>query len=56
MAESPWFRIGWRNLGRNRKRTVLTALGLAVGFFAVGVYAVDIRVWKDHISEFAGRT
>ena len=35
MSESPWLRIGWRNLGRNRKRTVLTALGLAVGFFAV---------------------
>ena len=35
MSESPWLRLGWRNLGRNRKRTVLTALGLAVGFFAV---------------------
>ena len=35
MSETPWSRIGWRNLGRNRKRTVLTALGLAVGFFAV---------------------
>ncbi len=35
MNESPWSRIGWRNLGRNPKRTVLTALGLAVGFFAV---------------------
>ncbi len=34
MSESPWLRIGWRNLGRNRKRTVLTALGLAVGYFA----------------------
>ncbi|MDA1094896.1 MAG: ABC transporter permease [Acidobacteria bacterium] len=30
-----WSRIGWRNLGRNPKRTVFTALGLAVGFFAV---------------------
>ena len=34
MLESPWLRIGWRNLGRNRKRTTLTALGLAVGFSA----------------------
>lgn len=34
MSESPWPRIGWRNLGRHRKRTVLTALGLAVGYFA----------------------
>ena len=35
MTENPWLRIGWRNLGRHRKRTVLTALGLAVGYFAV---------------------
>jgi ABC-type lipoprotein release transport system permease subunit len=34
VSESPWPRIGWRNLGRHRKRTVLTALGLAVGYFA----------------------
>ena len=37
MTEHPWARIGWRNLGRHRKRTVLTALGLAVGYFAVVV-------------------
>jgi ABC-type lipoprotein release transport system permease subunit len=35
MREMPWPRIGWRNLGRNPRRTLLTALGLAVGFFAV---------------------
>ena len=35
MGESPWWRIGWRNLGRNRRRTVLTAIGLAVGYSAV---------------------
>ena len=35
MRENPWRRIGWRNLGRHRKRTVLTALGLAVSYFAV---------------------
>ena len=45
MSESPWSRIGWRNLGRNRKRTVLTALGLAVGFFAV----VFIVGWSQGI-------
>lgn len=33
MLQSPWSRIGLRNLGRNPKRTILTALGLAVGFF-----------------------
>ena len=32
MPRSVWRDIGWRNLGRNRKRTLLTALGLAVGF------------------------
>ena len=31
----PWLRIGWRNLGRNPKRTAITASGLAVGYFAV---------------------
>ena len=35
MDVGPWVLIGWRNLGRHRKRTVLTALGLAVGYFAV---------------------
>ena len=45
MSESPWLRIGGRNLGRNRKRTVLTALGLAVGFFAV----VFIVGWSQGI-------
>ena len=35
MNAGPWVRIGWRNLGRHRQRTVLTALGLAVSYFAV---------------------
>lgn len=34
MSQSPWARIGMRNLGRHPKRTLLTAMGLAVGFFA----------------------
>ena len=34
MIESPWPRIGGRNLGRQRQRTLLTVLGLAVGYFA----------------------
>ena len=42
----PWWRIGWRNLGRNRKRTALTALGLAVGYIAV-VFMVG---WAEGIS------
>lgn len=35
MSPGPWWRIGWRNLGRNRRRTFITALGLAAGYFAV---------------------
>ncbi len=35
MARGPWWRIGWRNLGRNRRRTLITAAGLAVGYLAV---------------------
>ena len=42
----PWWRIGWRNLGRNRKRTTLTALGLAVGYIAV-VFMVG---WAEGIT------
>ena len=36
---SPWALIGWRNLGRNRRRTLLTAGGLAVGYVSVVVIA-----------------
>ncbi|UCF19464.1 MAG: ABC transporter permease [Gemmatimonadota bacterium] len=35
MAPGPWWRIGWRNLGRNRRRTLITAAGLAFGYLAV---------------------
>ncbi len=35
MPMEPWPRIGWRNLGRNRRRTVITAAGLAFGYFAI---------------------
>ena len=41
-----WWRIGWRNLGRNPKRTALTAVGLAVGYIAV-VFMVG---WSQGIS------
>jgi len=34
-----WWRIGWRNLGRNRRRTLITAIGLALGYLAVVVMA-----------------
>ncbi len=37
MLSRPWWRIGWRNLGRNRRRTLITAAGLAFGYLAVVV-------------------
>lgn len=43
MTSAPWWRIGWRNLGRNRRRTLITALGLAIGYFAV----VFMVAWAD---------
>lgn len=35
MSVGPWWRIGWRNLGRNRRRTLITMAGLAFGYLAV---------------------
>ena len=35
MALPSWWLIGWRNLGRSPRRTFITALGLAAGYFAV---------------------
>lgn len=35
MFSTIWGRIGWRNLGRNRRRTWITAMGLGFGYFAV---------------------
>ncbi len=46
MRVSPWWRIGWRNLGRHRRRTLITALGLGVGYFAV----VFIVGWSEGIT------
>ena len=45
MSAGAWWRIGWRNLGRHRKRTVITAVGLSVGYFAV----VFIVGWAEGI-------
>lgn len=46
MSGGAWWRIGWRNLGRHPKRTVITALGLGVGYFAV-VFLVG---WMEGIA------
>ncbi len=35
--EGVWWRIAWRNLGRNRGRTLITASGLAVGYLSAVV-------------------
>ncbi len=43
---STWWLIAWRNLGRNRRRTFITALGLGVGYFAV-VFMVG---WADGLT------
>ena len=42
-----WARIGWRNIHRNPRRTILTASGLAVGYFAV-VFMIG---WTGGMSE-----
>ena len=34
-----WLRVGWRNLGRHRRRTIITAMALAWGFAAVVVFS-----------------
>ena len=32
-----WWRVAWRNLGRNRMRTLITASALAFGFLSAVV-------------------
>jgi putative ABC transport system permease protein len=34
-----WIRVGWRNLGRHRRRSVITAVALAWGFAAVVLFS-----------------
>jgi ABC-type lipoprotein release transport system permease subunit len=34
-----WIRIGWRNLGRHRRRSIITAVALAWGFAAVVLFS-----------------
>ncbi len=46
MSPNTWLRIGWRNLWRHPTRTAITALGLAVGYFAV----VFIVGWTEGIA------
>ncbi len=46
LSSGPWWRIGWRNLGRNRRRTAITAAGLAFGYLAV----VVLIGWMDGLT------
>jgi ABC-type lipoprotein release transport system permease subunit len=46
MRAGPWWRIGWRNLGRNRRRTLITMGGLAFGYLAV----VLLVAWMEGLT------
>ncbi len=46
MRVGPWWRIGWRNLGRNRRRTLITMGGLAFGYLAV----VLLVAWMEGLT------
>jgi ABC-type lipoprotein release transport system permease subunit len=48
MTQRTWWRIGWRNLGRNRRRSAVTASALAVGYFSV---VVMVGLLKGLVSE-----
>ena len=47
VVELSWTKVGWRNLRRNPKRTLITAGGLAAGYFAV----VFMGGWTGGIKE-----
>lgn len=48
MTQRTWWRIGWRNLGRNRRRSAVTASARAVGYFSV---VVMVGLLKGLVSE-----
>ena len=48
MSQRTWWRIGWRNLGRNRRRSAVTASALAVGYLSV---VVMVGLLKGLVSE-----
>ena len=43
------FKIGWRNLGRNKKRTALALLAIGVGQFALLASNGLMRGYADNI-------
>ena len=48
-----WWRIGWRNLGRNRRRTLITVIGLALGYSAVVVMTGLSRAALEYAVPYA---
>ncbi|MEJ2236664.1 MAG: ABC transporter permease [Gemmatimonadales bacterium] len=56
MSMSPWWRIGWRNLGRNRRRTLITMGGLAFGYLAVVLLVAWMEGLTAEMIESATRT
>lgn len=53
---APWWRIGWRNLGRNRRRTLITMGGLAFGYLAVVMLVAWMEGLTAEMIESATRT
>ena len=50
-----WWRIGWRNLGRNRRRTLITIIGLALGYSAgVGMTGLSRGLVAEMIDNGTG--
>ena len=47
MNARPWWRIGWRNLGRNRRRAFITMVGLGFGYLAV----ILLVGWMEGLTE-----
>ena len=43
-----WWRLAWRNLWRNRKRTLITASALAFGYLAS---VTMIGIWHGIVAE-----
>jgi ABC-type lipoprotein release transport system permease subunit len=56
MNAGPWWTIGWRNLGRNRRRTVITMGGLAFGYLAVVLLVAWMEGLTAEMIESATRT
>ena len=50
------FRLAWRNVLRNRRRTAVILVAVAVGLWAMLVFAAFTRGWSDDVRRNAIRT